>query len=67
MTGGAETGELYLRAGLIDGLSIHLVPVLFGASTRLFERLGDDHIELELADVTKTTAATHLRLRVAKR
>jgi dihydrofolate reductase len=33
--GGAQTGQQYLRAGLIDELSIHLVPILFGAGTRL--------------------------------
>ncbi|MGH3341024.1 MAG: dihydrofolate reductase family protein [Propionibacteriaceae bacterium] len=27
--GGADTGQQYLRAGLLDKLSIHLIPVLF--------------------------------------
>ena len=64
--GGAQTGQQYLRAGLIDELSIHLVPVLFGAGTRMFEQLGDEHIELEVAQAIKTAAATHLRFRVLK-
>jgi dihydrofolate reductase len=64
--GGADTGQQYLRAGLIDELSIHLVPVLFGAGTRMFEHLGDQHIELELAGTVQTAAATHLRFRIAR-
>jgi len=49
--GGAETGQQYLRAGLVDELSIHLVPVLFGSGTRMFENLGDQHIQLENMEV----------------
>jgi dihydrofolate reductase len=64
--GGAETGQQFLRAGLVDELSIHLVPVLFGSGTRLFEHLGDQHIQLEPAGTVQTAAATHLRYRVAR-
>jgi dihydrofolate reductase len=64
--GGAKTGQQYLRAGLIDELSIHLVPVLFGAGTRMFEHLGSEHLPLEIADVVATAAATHFRFRVLK-
>jgi dihydrofolate reductase len=64
--GGAETGQQYLGAGLVDELSIHLVPVLFGSGTRMFDNLGDQHIQLEPADVIQTAAATHLRFRIAK-
>jgi dihydrofolate reductase len=64
--GGAETGQQFLRAGLVDELSIHLVPVLFGSGTRMFDNLGDQHIQLEPAETIQTAAATHLRYRVAK-
>ena len=64
--GGAETGQQYLRAGLVDELSIHLVPVLFGSGTRMFEHLGDQHIQLEHAGLVQTPAATHLRFRIAR-
>jgi dihydrofolate reductase len=30
--GGAEIGQQYIREGLIDEISIHLVPVLFGVA-----------------------------------
>jgi dihydrofolate reductase len=64
--GGAETGQQYLKAGLVDELSIHLVPVLFGGGTRMFEHLGDQHLRLEHAGQVQTAAATHLRYRVLK-
>jgi hypothetical protein len=41
--------------------------VLFGAGSRLFENLGDDHIQLEAPRVTEGSKATHLRYRVVKR
>jgi dihydrofolate reductase len=62
--GGAEIGQQYIRAGLVDELSIHLVPILLGAGTPMFENLGDAQIELELADLTQGQLATHLRYRV---
>jgi len=64
--GGAEIGQQYIRAGLIDEISIHLVPVLFGSGTRLFEHLGSEHIQLETAGVIETPAATHIRFRIVK-
>ena len=64
--GGAEIGQQYIRAGLIDKISIHLVPVLFGGVTRMFEHLGGGHIRLEPMEVIEATAATHLRFRVVK-
>ena len=64
--GGADIGQQYIRAGLIDEISIHLVPVLFGNGTRMFEHLGGEHIRLETVGVIATPAATHLRFRVVE-
>lgn len=64
--GGADTGQQYLRAGLIDELSVHLVPILLGDGTRMFEHLGAEHIRLEQTETVATAAATHLRLRVVR-
>ena len=55
-----------IRAGLVDEISIHLVPVLFGDGTRMFEHLGAEHINLEPIEVIETRAATHLRFRIVK-
>jgi dihydrofolate reductase len=64
--GGAETGQAFIKAGLVDELSIHLVPVLFGSGTRMFESLGDQHIGLEATEAIQTPSATHLRFRIVK-
>ena len=61
--GGAKTGRQYIEAGLIDELSIHLIPVLFGSGTRMFDQLGDEHLQFEPVDTIQTNAAVHLRLR----
>ena len=63
--GGPVVGNQYLRAGLVDELSIHLVPVLFGSGTRLTEALPA-HVELELTDHRTTTHALHLRYRIVR-
>jgi dihydrofolate reductase len=64
--GGAHIGQQYIAAGLVDEISIHLVPVLFGDGTRMFEHLGGEHIQLETAGVIETPEATHLRFRVVE-
>jgi len=64
--GGADIAQQFIRAGLLDEISIHLVPVLFGSGTRLFENTGSRHIQLETLEVIETAEATHLRFRVVK-
>jgi dihydrofolate reductase len=61
---GADVGQQLVRVGLVDEIGVHLVPVLFGGGTRMFERLGDEHIRLETVEAIETAAATHLRYRV---
>jgi dihydrofolate reductase len=63
---GANVAQQFLTRGLIDELSIHLVPVLFSKGTRLFEGLDSEHITLETIDVIETAEAVHLRFRVVK-
>ena len=63
--GGASIGQQYIAAGLVDEIQIHLVSVVFGSGTRMFENLGDGHISLEPTEVVETPLATHLRYRIA--
>jgi dihydrofolate reductase len=63
--GGPTLGNQFLRAGLVDELSIHLVPVLFGSGQRLTEALSA-HIELEPVEQLTTEHATHLRYRISR-
>jgi dihydrofolate reductase len=61
---GADLAQSLLRAGVLDELQIHLIPVLLGEGRRLFDHLGADHIELELIRVIDAPGVTHLRYRV---
>jgi dihydrofolate reductase len=63
---GADVAQQFLKHGLIDEISIHLVPVLFGSGTRLFEHLDKEHISLEVIEVIQTAEAIHLRFRILK-
>jgi len=63
---GADVGGQLLRAGLVDEISVHLVPVLFGSGTPLFRDLGDEHVTLELVEQRESRYATHLRYRVVR-
>jgi dihydrofolate reductase len=63
---GARTAQLALAAGVLDELEIHQIPVLLGQGRRLFDHLGPDHIELELAGIVDAPGVTHLRYRVRR-
>jgi dihydrofolate reductase len=45
--GGANIVQQFLRAGLVDEMSLHLIPVLLGDGVRLFDGIGNELIELE--------------------
>jgi dihydrofolate reductase len=62
--GGANILRQYLRAGLLDEMQIHLIPVLLGGGVRLFEDLDPEGIELRAISSIETPGATHLRLDV---
>jgi dihydrofolate reductase len=64
--GGANVAQQYLKAGLLDELQIHLVPILLGGGVRLFDDLGAERIELEPTRVVEAPGVTHLKYRVAK-
>lgn len=63
---GASIPQQCLRAGLLDEIQIHLVPVLLGEGIRLFDHLGSENIELETIRVVDSPGVTHLRYRVVK-
>jgi dihydrofolate reductase len=63
---GARTAQLALAAGVLDELEIHQIPVLLGQGRRLFDHLGPDHVELELARIVDAPGVTHLRYRVRR-
>jgi dihydrofolate reductase len=56
----------YLKAGWLDEMQIHLVPLLLGGGVRLFEDLDPEGIELRRSSSIETPGATHLRFEVVK-
>ena len=62
---GADLAQSCLRAGVLDDLEIHLIPILLGAGRPLFAGLGAEHVELELTRVIDAPGVTHLHYRVA--
>jgi dihydrofolate reductase len=59
--GGAKLAQAYLKAGLVEQLHIHLVPVLLGVGKRLFEVMGDAPVTLRAAGVVEAADVTHLK------
>lgn len=72
MVHGAGAAQALLRAGELDEMELHVVPVLLGEGRRLFDNLPADHIELELTrrltarDVDPAHQVLHLRYRVRR-
>jgi dihydrofolate reductase len=64
--GGANIMRQYLKAGLLDEMQIHLVPILLGGGVRLFEGLDPEGIELRMTRSIETPRAAHLRFEVVR-
>jgi dihydrofolate reductase len=63
--GGATMVQQALKAGLLDELNVHLVPVLLGdGGVRLLDDV--DPAELELTTVNESPHVTHLRYRLKR-
>jgi dihydrofolate reductase len=63
VAGGAKTIDQALAAGLVDELQLHVAPVLLGGGTRLFEGLGPQPPQLQLAALVESPHVTHVRYR----
>ncbi len=61
LAGGAHVAQQYLRAGLVDEMELHLVPMLLGSGERLFDGLGDNLHGLELDRTVASANVTHLK------
>jgi dihydrofolate reductase len=65
--GGANVIQQYLAAGLLDELTLSVVPILLGGGVRLLDGLGDGPPALERTRVVESpSGVTHLTYRVAK-
>jgi dihydrofolate reductase len=69
LAGGGQAIQQYLKAGLVDELQLHVVPIFLGDGVRLFE----DHVaqapgKLERTRVVESpTGVVHLKYEVADR
>ncbi len=63
---GATIVQQALRYGLLDLLTIHLVPLVLGRGVRLLDGLEPGSAELELVGVVDAPGVTHLTYRVVK-
>jgi dihydrofolate reductase len=61
IAGGASTVRQALNAGVIDELTLDIVPVLLGSGERLFD--GIDTFGFEPVEVLQSPLATHIRYR----
>jgi dihydrofolate reductase len=59
VNGGADIAQQCLNAGLLDEVTLHLVPVILGAGTRLFDHVRSD-LRLIAHDVQSCPEVTHL-------
>ena len=66
VAGGADADQQYLKAELLDEIQIHLIPILIGKGTRLFNDLSAGPIELESTRVIESSGVTHLQFRIVK-
>jgi len=64
MMHGASSVQALLRAGLVDELVIHLVPILLGRGRRLFDELPAEASRLRLIRSVEGAGVLHLRYEV---
>jgi dihydrofolate reductase len=62
--GGADILRQCAEAGLLDELRLHLVHVLLGGGTRLFDRIDATRLTLERTRVVDAPGVTHLTFRL---
>jgi dihydrofolate reductase len=59
LAGGAQAGQQYLKAGLVDEMRLHQVPMLLGGGERLFDTVDDLH-GLVLVETIAAPYVVHL-------
>jgi dihydrofolate reductase len=64
--GGASVACQYLRAGLLDEIVLHVVPIFLGSGEPLFDDLAGAGLSLECTGAVCAPGVTHLTYRVGK-
>jgi dihydrofolate reductase len=66
ISGGADVFQQLFRAGLVDEITLHVTPVFLGGGVRLFDRVGPDAQELDVAVARASRLTTHVTWRVSR-
>ena len=64
IAGGASTVQQALRAGQLDELYLHIVPITLGKGERLLENVGD--LQMTPVEVISSPTVTHVRYRIER-
>lgn len=63
---GSAAVQECLRAGLLDEIHLHLIPVVLGGGVRTLDNVGSKLFELECFEVVDAPGVTHLSYRVLR-
>ncbi len=66
ISGGANTIQQYLNAGLIDEFSIHVAPIMLTSGVRLFENIKKEKSSFEIIETINSPLVTHIKYKVKK-
>jgi dihydrofolate reductase len=61
LSGGEDVAQQYLKAGLVDEMDIHVVPVLLGDGARLFDKTGGLQTGFECVRVVNSPSVSHYK------
>jgi dihydrofolate reductase len=64
--GGANVAQQYLKAGLIDEMEIHVVPILLGGGARLFDNMDGQQAKYECVRIVNSPSVSHYKYRKTK-
>lgn len=64
--GGASIVQQALKAGLVDEMTLNVVPILLGGGARLLDDLGGADLALECTRAIHTPAVAHLTYRIGR-
>ena len=63
LSGGANIAQQYLKAGVIDELDLHIVPVLLGGGARLFDNTDGRQAAYECIRIINSPSVSHYKYR----
>ena len=64
--GGGTIAKQFIAAGLVDEITIHLIPVFLGAGVKLFDSDSLTYVKLEQTHVMEGPGAVHLKYKILK-